>query len=176
MKLIPTTCSMLLVAGVIWVAPGIRLMAQDRTTTTVTQGQPITTTQVERAEVVYVSGNELVVKMDTGEVRSLTVPDTAKAMVDGKEVTVHDLEAGYEVATNNHDNANPEESDLGSNGERNGVCNKRSKHADSQIPGRQSQQAIQDSQGSGVHGRWCQEDGFRSSSRDAHHGHGRDDG
>jgi hypothetical protein len=97
MKLIPTTCSMLLVAGVIWLAPGMRLMAQDRTTTTVTQGQPITTTLVERAEVVYVSGNELVVKMDTGEVRSLTVPDTARAMVDGKEVTVHDLKPGMKL-------------------------------------------------------------------------------
>src|SRR5688572_9314214 len=97
MKLIPTTCSMLLVAGVIWVTPGMRLMAQDKTTTTVTQGQPITTTQVERAEVVYVSGNELVVRMDTGEVRSLTVPDTARAMVDGKEVAVHDLKPGMKL-------------------------------------------------------------------------------
>src|SRR5688572_707971 len=97
MNLIPTTCSMLLVAGVIWVAPGMQLMAQDKSTTTVTPGQPIVTTQVERGEVVYVSGNELVVRMDTGEVRSLTVPDNARATVDGKEVTIRDLKPGMKL-------------------------------------------------------------------------------
>ena len=97
MKLIPTTCSMLLVAGVIWVAPGMHLMAQDKSTTTVTPGAPIVTSQVERAEVVYVSGNELVVRMDTGEVRSLTVSDSARATVDGKEVTIRDLKPGMKL-------------------------------------------------------------------------------
>jgi hypothetical protein len=96
MKLIPTTCSGLLVAGVVWIAPNM-LLAQDRSTTTVTQGQTTSTAQVERAEVVYVSGNELVVKMDTGEIRSITVPDTARAYVDGKEVTVHDLKPGMKL-------------------------------------------------------------------------------
>ena len=97
MRLIPATCSAVLVAGVIWIGPGMHLMAQDRSTTSVTPGQPTSTTQVERAEVVYVSGNELIVKMDTGEIREIMVPDTAKAMVDGKEVTVHDLKPGMKL-------------------------------------------------------------------------------
>ena len=52
---------------------------------------------MERAEVTYVSGNELVVKMDTGEVRHLTVPDSARATVDGKEVTIRDLKPGMKL-------------------------------------------------------------------------------
>ena len=97
MRLIRTTCSAVLVAGVIWIAPGMHSAAQDRSTTTVTPGAPTSTTQVERGEVVYVSGNELVVKMDTGEIRSITVPDTARAMVDGKEVTIRDLKPGMKL-------------------------------------------------------------------------------
>jgi hypothetical protein len=96
MRLIPTTCTAVLVTGVIWISPGM-LSAQDRSTTTVTPGAPTSTTQVERGEVVYVSGNELVVKMDTGEVRSITVPDAARAMVDGKEVTIRDLKPGMKL-------------------------------------------------------------------------------
>jgi LPXTG-motif cell wall-anchored protein len=52
---------------------------------------------VERAEVVYVSGNELVVKMENGEVRHLTVPDGVTATVDGRQVTVRDLKPGMKL-------------------------------------------------------------------------------
>src|SRR5262249_55945631 len=96
MKLPPKTLSVLIMAGAVWAATP-NLKAQDKSTTTVTQGQPIVTSQVERAEVVYVSGNELVVKMENGDLRELTVPDTARATVDGKEVTVHDLKPGMKL-------------------------------------------------------------------------------
>jgi hypothetical protein len=72
-------------------------MAQDKSTTQVTPGTPTVTTQVERAEVVYVSGNDLVVKMENGEVRHLSVPDSARATVDGKEVTIRDLKPGMKL-------------------------------------------------------------------------------
>jgi hypothetical protein len=52
---------------------------------------------VERAEVVYVSGNDLVVKMENGEVRHLTVPDNVTATVDEKTLTVHDLKPGMKL-------------------------------------------------------------------------------
>lgn len=53
--------------------------------------------QVERGEVVYVSGNELVVKTESGELKSFTVPDSARANVDGKELSVHDLKPGMKL-------------------------------------------------------------------------------
>ncbi|HEX2520932.1 MAG TPA: LPXTG cell wall anchor domain-containing protein, partial [Terriglobia bacterium] len=53
--------------------------------------------QVERGEVVYVSGNEVVVKMESGEVRHVTVPDGARATVDGKEISVRELKPGMKL-------------------------------------------------------------------------------
>jgi len=52
---------------------------------------------VARATVVYVSGNDLVVKAEDGQVRYFTVPSGAKAYVDGKEVSVHDLKPGTKL-------------------------------------------------------------------------------
>ena len=83
-----------LLLGMVWISLPAALMAQERSTTQVTPGTATVTTQVERAEVVYVSGNDLVVKMDSGEVRHLTVPDTATATVDGKTMTIRDLKPG----------------------------------------------------------------------------------
>jgi len=71
--------------------------AQDRTTTTTTAGTPTTSTQVERGEVTYVSGNDLIVKMDSGVVRYFNVPDTARATVEGKELSVHELKPGMKL-------------------------------------------------------------------------------
>src|SRR4051812_28192988 len=73
-------------------------LAQQTSETSVTQGEAEHQTTVENGEVVYVSGNELVVKnTDTGELRSLTVPESARATVDGKELSVHDLKPGMKL-------------------------------------------------------------------------------
>jgi LPXTG-motif cell wall-anchored protein len=55
------------------------------------------TATVERGEVVTVSGNEIVVKMDTGEVRHFTAPPGATATVDGKQLTVAELQPGMKL-------------------------------------------------------------------------------
>jgi hypothetical protein len=97
MKVARSTFSRLL-AGVVICAGSVgALNAQDTTTRTETRGQPTVTTQVERGEVVYVSGNELVVRMDTGEIKHFTVSDTATAMVDGKPLTVRQLKPGMKL-------------------------------------------------------------------------------
>src|SRR6185369_225521 len=72
-------------------------MAQDTSKTQTTTGTPTTSTTVERGEVIYASGNDLVVKMDTGEFRHMNVPDSARATVDGKELSVHDLKPGMKL-------------------------------------------------------------------------------
>ena len=92
-----TTVKALFFASAVWITAAMTLMAQERSTTSVAPGTTSATTQVERAEVTYVSGNELVVKMDTGEVRHLTVPDSARATVDGKELTIRDLKPGMKL-------------------------------------------------------------------------------
>ena len=87
----------LLWTGIICLGFAAGFMAQDTTKTDVKHGVASKEVQVQRAEVVYVSGNDLVVKMENGEVRHVTVPDSARATVDGKEVSVHDLKPGMKL-------------------------------------------------------------------------------
>jgi len=72
-------------------------LAQDTSTQTSQSGQPSVTTEVKSGEVVYVSGNELLVKTDDGQLKRFVVPDNATATVDGKEITVHDLKPGMRL-------------------------------------------------------------------------------
>jgi hypothetical protein len=83
------------IAGsVILVGLTAAVRAQDTSQTTKMRGTPTHTAQVQSATVVYVSGNDLVVKMSDGQVRHITVPDSARATVDGQELSVHDLKPG----------------------------------------------------------------------------------
>jgi hypothetical protein len=75
----------------------LAMAAQETSKTTTTSGQSQTQVQVQRAEVVDVSGNNLVVRMENGEIRHLVVPDSARATVDGKDLSVHDLKPGMKL-------------------------------------------------------------------------------
>jgi LPXTG-motif cell wall-anchored protein len=87
-----------LAAGaVLWMACAAIMLAQVKTTTTEKKAQPSKQVTVERGEVVYISGNDVVVKMESGEVRQVTVPEGAKATVDGKEITLADLRVGMKL-------------------------------------------------------------------------------
>lgn len=83
----------LLVAAMICIVAAAAI-AQDTSQTSVSQGQAIQEAQVERGEVVYVAGNDLVVKMEDGELRHFTVSEGATATVDGKEITIKDVKPG----------------------------------------------------------------------------------
>jgi len=72
-------------------------MAQVQTTTSEQKGAPARKVTVERGEVVYVSGNDIIIKMESGEVRHVTVPEGATGTVDGKQVTVKDLKPGMKL-------------------------------------------------------------------------------
>jgi sortase A len=69
-------------------------VAQDSTVTTITHGQPSFDTQVKNAEIVYVEGNDLVLKLENGRVEHLIVPDSDRFTIDGKQVSVHELVPG----------------------------------------------------------------------------------
>lgn len=70
---------------------------QDTTATSSQAGQATVTTEVRSAVVVYVSGNDLVVKADDGTVKHFVVPDDRKINVDGNDLTVHDLKPGMRL-------------------------------------------------------------------------------
>ncbi|MGA2097083.1 MAG: hypothetical protein ABSH39_12345 [Candidatus Acidiferrum sp.] len=70
---------------------------QDTSVTTIQHGAPSFETQVRNAEVIYVEGNDLVLKLENGRVEHLVVPDSDKFTIDGQEVTVHELVRGTKL-------------------------------------------------------------------------------
>ena len=88
----------LLAAGIVFLVFAVAMLAQDTTKTQTTTGAGSKNVQVDRGEVVYVSGNELVVKMESGEIRHFpNIPESARATVDGKELSIHDLKPGMKL-------------------------------------------------------------------------------
>lgn len=73
--------------------------AQVQTQQVVSEGAATQKVTVERGEVVWVSGNNLMVKDEKdAQLRYFpNVPETARAMVGGKEVTIHDLKPGMKL-------------------------------------------------------------------------------
>jgi hypothetical protein len=53
--------------------------------------------EVRRGTVVYVSGNDLVVRMDDGQLRDFVVPSDSKFSVDGKDIGLQDLTPGTKL-------------------------------------------------------------------------------
>jgi LPXTG-motif cell wall-anchored protein len=89
---------MILAVGAIGLAFTVRMSAQVQTTTDTTHGAATHEVKVVNAEVVAVSGNDLVVKMEDGSIRHIAnVPESARATVDGREVGIHDLKPGMKL-------------------------------------------------------------------------------
>jgi len=93
-----TKLSMLFSVGAICLTFVLGMSAQVKTHTSTEVGTATSTTQVESGEVVYVSGNDLVVRMSDGSIRHFTnVPDSKRIMVNGQQLTVHDLKPGMKL-------------------------------------------------------------------------------
>ncbi len=85
--------------GALCIACALTVSAQVETTTKTTpQGAPTKAVKVARGEIVYVSGNSVVVKMEDGTLRHFdNVPDSTTVTVDGKQLNVHQLQPGMKV-------------------------------------------------------------------------------
>ncbi len=90
---------LILAVGAIVLAFTVSMSAQVQTTTKTTpQGKATTATKTLSGEIVYVNGRDLIIKMDDGTLRHFNnVPDTAKAIVDGKEMTIKDAKVGMKL-------------------------------------------------------------------------------
>lgn len=87
-----------LVAAMVCIGLSVTSNAQVKTQTTTESGPAQQDVTVERGEVVYVSGNDLVVRMEDGEMRHFpNVPESARITVDGKELGIHDLKPGMKL-------------------------------------------------------------------------------
>ena len=87
-----------LMVGVVCLTLALSMSAQVKTETSTASGPATVKTTVARGEVVFVQGNELVVKMEDGSLRHFAnVPESTRAIVDGKEVGIHDIKVGMKL-------------------------------------------------------------------------------
>ena len=77
--------------------PSVGAWAQDATTVSVQHGTATYKTEVKNAEIVYVQGNDLVLKLEGGKVEHLVVPDSDRFTIGGKDVTVRQLKPGTKL-------------------------------------------------------------------------------
>ena len=88
----------LLGGGAVCLAFSLPSAAQVQTSKTEAHGPATKEVKVERGEVVYINGNNVVVKMEDGTLRHFdNVPDSLTVMVDGKPINIHELKVGMKL-------------------------------------------------------------------------------
>src|SRR5690349_18424450 len=60
-------------------------------------GTPTETTAQVHGTVVAVDGNTLIVRMASGDIRTFTPPESRKFLIDGRELTTHELKPGTKL-------------------------------------------------------------------------------
>jgi hypothetical protein len=74
------------------------MSAQVKTQTSTMSHAPTHEVNVARGEVVHVSGNDLIVKMEDGTIRHFDhVPESDRVTVNGRELGIHDLKPGMKL-------------------------------------------------------------------------------
>jgi hypothetical protein len=97
-KTIWTRASLILSVTALCLALTLTLSAQVQTKTSTASGKATVTTEVKSGEIVFVSGNSVVVKMADGSLRHFdNIPESARVTVDGQQLGVHDLKPGMKV-------------------------------------------------------------------------------
>lgn len=79
------------------------------TTKTGPPAHKIHTTRVQNAEVIHVSGHDVVVKLENGRLELLDLPQDFTFDVDGKHLTVHELTPGTRLTQEIHTVTTPQE-------------------------------------------------------------------
>jgi hypothetical protein len=92
----------------------VGIAAQDIThpSTTKTIEPPtheVQTTHVQNADVIHVSGHEVVVELENGKFELLNLAEDVKFQVDGRDLTVHELTPGTKLSQEIHTISTPQE-------------------------------------------------------------------
>ncbi len=109
-----TIVRMAFVVAAFLCAMTVGLAAQDIThpSTTKTIEPPtheVQTTHVQNAEVVHVSGHDVVVELANGKFELLNLADDVRLQVDGRDLTVHELKPGTKLSQDIHTVTTPQE-------------------------------------------------------------------
>jgi len=91
-RILTGLCMALTLGALLAVSASAQQMPQ--TTSERLAGTPSTAIQVLRGTVVQVDGNDLLVRMSSGDLRNFIVPESRRFVIDGKELSVHDLKPG----------------------------------------------------------------------------------
>ena len=75
-------------------AATVAVQAQTTTSTETLKGNATVSVAQLKGTVVQVEGNGLLVKLSTGEFKIFRVPESRRFFIDGKELSVHDLQPG----------------------------------------------------------------------------------
>ena len=90
--------SLIIVARIACFIFAVPTFAQVQTQTITTSGPSTQAVQIESGEVVSVEGNDLFVKMSDGTLRHFpNIPASAKVDVDGKQLTISELQPGMKL-------------------------------------------------------------------------------
>ena len=93
-----TRVLLVLAVGAVFIALAVGMSAQVQTSSNTTAGTSSKEVTVTNAEVVLVSGNDLVVKMEDGTIRHFpNVPESSRVDVDGRQLGIHDLKPGMKL-------------------------------------------------------------------------------
>jgi LPXTG-motif cell wall-anchored protein len=85
----------ILLAAALFLTFAVSMMAQVQSQSSATSGTGSKEVTVEKGTVVSVNGNNLIVKMDNGEIRDFpNIPESARVTVDGQQLGIHDLKPG----------------------------------------------------------------------------------
>ena len=88
----------LLVGGTLCFLVSWPAASQVQTKQTVEHGPATQEVKIERGEVVYVSGNDMMVKMEDGALEAFdNIPDSKTVHVDGRELNIHQLKPGMTI-------------------------------------------------------------------------------
>lgn len=96
-NIIPTVLIGIAGAAVMLVMNGIAQQSPQQTKERI-KGQATQTKEQLQGTVEYVEGNQLVVRMTDGKIREFAVPESRKFLIDGRELTVHDLKPGTKLS------------------------------------------------------------------------------
>lgn len=89
---------LVLAFGALILAFALSTSAQVQTSTNTTAQPATTEVTVENAEVVYVKGDDVILKMSDGSIRDIShVPENARITVDGKEIGIKDVKVGMKL-------------------------------------------------------------------------------
>lgn len=100
------------VAFLIAMTAGVASQDVTHPSTTRTIGTPtheVQKTHVQNAEVIHVSGHEIVVELENGKFELLNLPEDFRFHVDGRHLTVHELIPGTKLSQEIHTVTTPQE-------------------------------------------------------------------